>query len=68
MTLSLSMIFLGIGLVLVVEGLALALAPSRIEDVLEFLARLSVETRRNIGLGFLAAGVAVIWLASGWGG
>ena len=68
MTLGVPMIFLGIGLVLVVEGLALALAPARVEDILEFLARLSVETRRNIGLGFLAAGVAVIWLASGWAG
>ena len=62
------MIVMAIGLVLVVEGLALALAPSRVEDVLELLQRLSLETRRHIGLGSLAAGVAVIWIATAWVG
>lgn len=62
------MIIMAIGLVLVIEGLVLALAPSRVEDVLELLQRLSLETRRHIGLGSLAAGVAVIWIATKWGG
>ena len=68
MTLGLPTILAAIGLVLVVEGLVLALAPSRIEDVLEFLRGLSVEIRRNLGLGFVAAGLVVIWLASAWAG
>lgn len=63
MTLGLPTILTAIGLVLVVEGLVLALAPARIEDVLAFLRGLSVETRRNLGLGFVAAGVVVIGLA-----
>lgn len=53
----------GIGLVLVAEGLVLALAPSRIEDALEFLRALSPDQRRALGLGGLALGVALIWLA-----
>lgn len=56
-------VLLGLGLVLVVEGLALALAPSRMEDLLAFFARLPLETRRMIGLGALAGGITLIWLA-----
>lgn len=37
------------GLVLIVEGLAFALAPSRIEDVLKMLAQLTVTQKRSIG-------------------
>ncbi|MBD3788074.1 MAG: DUF2065 family protein [Sphingomonadales bacterium] len=51
----------GLGLVLVIEGLALALAPSRIEEALVFLASLGPERRRLLGLAALALGVAVIW-------
>ena len=58
-----SLILLAIGLVLVVEGLALALAPSRLEEVLALLARLSREQRRMIGLGAVALGVALVALA-----
>lgn len=54
---------LAIGLVLVVEGLAFALAPSRMEDLVALIARIPPETRRLIGLALLAAGVALIWLA-----
>jgi uncharacterized protein YjeT (DUF2065 family) len=56
-------VLLGLGLVLVVEGLALALAPSRIEEILAFFARLPLEARRTIGLAALAAGITLIWLA-----
>nr|WP_095590783.1 DUF2065 domain-containing protein [Actibacterium ureilyticum] len=56
-------LILAVGLVLCVEGLAISLAPSRIEEVLEQLRKLSLDTRRMIGLGALAAGVVLIWLA-----
>ena len=49
-----------VGLVLCVEGLILALAPSRLEEALELLRRLSPETRRLLGLAALAAGVATL--------
>ena len=56
-----------IGLVLVVEGLVLALAPSRIEDMLALVTRMPVETRRLVGLGAIAIGVVLLWLARGLG-
>jgi len=56
-------ILTGLGLVAVIEGLVLALAPLRFEDVLEALRRLDVATRRNLGLLAIAIGVFVIWIA-----
>ncbi|SMY09526.1 DUF2065 domain-containing protein [Flavimaricola marinus] len=56
-----------LGLVLVVEGLAWALAPSSIEAMLEALRRLGLDQRRLVGLGAVAAGVALIWAARGLG-
>ncbi len=56
-------ILLGAGLVLVIEGLVFALAPSRLEEALEVLRRLPPETRRLIGLTAMAIGVILIWLA-----
>lgn len=57
------MILLAFGLVLVVEGLVLALAPLRLEQVLAMLAALSWDQRRAFGLGAVAAGVALVALA-----
>jgi uncharacterized protein YjeT (DUF2065 family) len=59
---------LAIGLVLVIEGLVLALAPSRIAELLDMIRRMPVETRRSLGLGAIALGTAFIWLARGLGG
>ncbi len=58
-----SLILLGIGLVLVIEGLAIALAPSRIEQVLAFFAAMDRDRRRLLGLVALAVGVALVWLS-----
>jgi len=63
-----SFILLAIGLVCVVEGLAYALAPSLVERLLEALKAMPVETRRNLGLGTVAFGVALVWLAFSMGG
>ncbi|MCF8484618.1 MAG: DUF2065 family protein [Rhodobacteraceae bacterium] len=52
-----------LGLVLVLEGLALALAPSRIEDLLAFFARLSRDQRRMMGLAAVAIGVVLVAIA-----
>ncbi|TDL79839.1 DUF2065 domain-containing protein [Palleronia sediminis] len=51
-----------LGLVLLIEGLALALAPSRIEEVLDRLRAMPVEARRLIGLLALATGLALVLL------
>ena len=58
-------IILAIGLVLCFEGLAFALAPARLEDLLRLVSRIPVETRRFIGLGALALGVLLVWVAKG---
>jgi uncharacterized protein YjeT (DUF2065 family) len=58
-----SWVLLGLGLVLVIEGLAIALAPSRIEQVLAFLATLGPDRRRLIGLTAVAFGVVLVWVA-----
>ncbi|MFD2174074.1 DUF2065 family protein [Rhodobacter lacus] len=55
-------LFTALGLVLVIEGLALALAPRRIEEVLALIAALGPEGRRRIGLAAVAAGVGVVAL------
>jgi uncharacterized protein YjeT (DUF2065 family) len=65
---AIAIFLLAIGLVLSLEGLVLALAPSRIDTLLEMLRQMPVETRRNLGLGALALGVALIWLARGLAG
>ncbi len=58
-----SLVLAAIGLVLVVEGLALALAPSRLKDALAFIAALSRDQQRFLGLTALAIGVALVALA-----
>lgn len=56
-------IFLGIGLVLVIEGLAFALMPDRLEEVLDALRSMPRETRRLLGLTAVTAGLLLVWLA-----
>ena len=48
---------------LIVEGLAWALAPSIIEQLLEALRALPMDQRRLLGLAALAVGVLCVWLA-----
>ena len=56
-------LIIGVASVLVVEGLILALAPHRVEKALAALAALQPDRRRLLGLGALAAGVALAALA-----
>ena len=58
---------LALGLVLIVEGLAYALAPSLVEQLLEALRALPETTRRNLGLLGLALGVFLVWVAKSLG-
>jgi uncharacterized protein YjeT (DUF2065 family) len=58
-------ILTGIALVLVIEGLVYALAPSLIERLLEALREMPIETRRNLGLMTFATGVILLWLVRG---
>ncbi|MFU8862803.1 MAG: DUF2065 domain-containing protein [Rhodobacterales bacterium] len=54
---------LAIGLVLIVEGLAYALAPSLIEQLLAALREIPEPARRTLGLLAIVSGVAFVWLA-----
>ncbi|SPF75854.1 hypothetical protein ALP8811_00848 [Aliiroseovarius pelagivivens] len=58
-----STILLGIGLVLVIEGLVFALAPSRLDDLVAMMAAMTRDQRRLIGLVALALGVVLVWLS-----
>ncbi|MHA7888518.1 MULTISPECIES: DUF2065 domain-containing protein [Roseicyclus] len=54
---------LGLGMVLVIEGLVFALAPSRLEDLLKLMQSIPVETRRLIGLGAMTLGAVLVSFA-----
>ncbi|WP_371169877.1 DUF2065 family protein [Aliiroseovarius sp. 2305UL8-7] len=58
-----SLVFLGLGLVLVIEGLVFALAPSRLDDLVAMMAAMSRDQRRIIGLVGVALGVVLLWLS-----
>jgi hypothetical protein len=58
---------LAIGLVLIIEGLVYALAPSVVEDLLELVKSLPQETRRLLGLAALTLGVLLVWVAKSLG-
>ena len=60
-------IALGLGLVLVIEGLVFALAPSRLDEIVALMAKLAPEQRRVIGLVAVALGVGLVWLARALG-
>lgn len=60
-------VLLGLGLVLVIEGLVLALAPLRLEQLLQALAARSRDQRRLIGLVAVALGVGLVLLARHFG-
>ncbi|MEJ5218487.1 DUF2065 family protein [Cognatishimia sp. D5M38] len=56
-------ILLALGLVLILEGLVYALAPSLIEELLKALQSLSIAQRRQIGILVLALGIVLIVMA-----
>lgn len=58
-------ILTGIALVLVIEGLVYALAPSLVERLLEALREIPVEQRRMLGLLTTLTGVVLLWVLRG---
>jgi len=54
---------LALGLVLIVEGLVYALAPSLIDRMLVALAAFPPEARRLMGLLALVCGLLLVWAA-----
>ncbi len=52
-----------LGCVAVLEGLVLALAPSRFEELVNWLSKLDISARRQIGLMVVAVGVIIVWIS-----
>lgn len=61
------LVLLGIGLVLVFEGLVFALLPGRLEELIKMIAETPIETRRAFGLVAVAVGVLLVWIAQSLG-
>jgi uncharacterized protein YjeT (DUF2065 family) len=58
-----STLLLAVGLVLIIEGLAYALAPSLLERMLELLRTLPENTIRQVGLLAVVSGLILVWAA-----
>ncbi|GLQ34596.1 hypothetical protein GCM10007939_08790 [Amylibacter marinus] len=50
-----------LALVAVIEGLVLALAPLRYQDLLQTLSEMPLTRKRTIGLIIVAFGVVMLW-------
>ena len=57
------LVLLGIGLVLIFEGLVFALLPNRLEELIKVISEMPLETRRAYGLGAVAIGALLLWAA-----
>ncbi len=55
-------IIFGLGMVAVVEGLVLAIAPRWLETTLRRVQDIPIGTRKVMGLGLVALGVLIIWI------
>ena len=60
-------VFLAVGLVLILEGLVYALAPSFVEDMLAALRALTIEQRRLFGMAAIAVGLFLVVAARALG-
>ena len=58
-----TLIALGFGLVLILEGLVFALAPSRLDELVRAINALSRDQRRGIGLVAVALGAVLVWIS-----
>jgi uncharacterized protein len=58
-----SLALLAFGLVMVLEGLVYALAPSLLEQMLELLRSMPESAVRQIGALVMVGGLLLIWLA-----
>jgi uncharacterized protein YjeT (DUF2065 family) len=56
-------ILLAVGLVMIIEGLVYALAPSLLERMLEILRAMPEAAVRQIGALVIVAGLGLVWVA-----
>ena len=60
-------LFLALGLVLILEGLAYALAPSFIERMFKALVDTPEQARRLLGILSIVLGIVLLWIANALG-
>jgi uncharacterized protein YjeT (DUF2065 family) len=60
-------LLLALGLVMILEGLVYALAPSLLERMLELLRQLPPQQLRQFGVLILLGGLILVWLAFRFG-
>ena len=58
-----SLLLLALGLVMILEGLVYALAPSLLERMLETLRQMPESAVRQIGLLVIVGGLIFVWVA-----
>jgi hypothetical protein len=58
-----SQLLIALGLVLVIEGLAYALFPALLKRLIAAILAADGESLRLMGVGSIAAGVAIVWFA-----
>ena len=58
-------LLVGIGLVLVLEGLAYALAPEFMKNMMEQMQTVPAQSLRVAGAACLAIGVFIVWMVRG---
>ena len=56
-----SELFTAIGLIFFIEGLLIAILPSRIKNMLEMIKNMPENKLRSIGTIFLVIGFLIIW-------
>tara|TARA_B100001029_G_scaffold64557_1_gene52305 strand:+ start:1156 stop:1341 length:186 start_codon:yes stop_codon:yes gene_type:complete len=54
-------IITAIGLLLFIEGLAFAIFPSRIKNMLKMIENISENKLRSMGIFFLLVGFLIVW-------
>ena len=62
------LVAMALGLVLIIEGLVWALAPSLVERLLESLRALPEPVRRQIGALAIVSGLILLWIANALAG
>ena len=60
-----SYVLVGIGLVLLIEGLVFALAPSFIDRVFDMLKDMRLSERRFYGISCALVGALILWFLKG---
>ena len=54
-------LIIAVGLIMFIEGLLLAMFPSRIKNMLRIIEKMSQKKLRNSGIFFVITGFLIVW-------